>query len=819
MKKTLLVLLGLLSFFTASYLVYLNEVVLPEKIKSALVTGLEKSTGKRVAITSAKIDLIRGLVIKGLIISDDGASIIASEDVSCRFLIMPVFKNQIVVTSIKFESPQILVKRQPDNTINIVELLFKGPILLMDGKFTLTISKIIVSHGRVNFIDQTFEEPFLKDFANVNATLRLSLPDKVIFTADFEIPSEVTALVRSSGEYACIAKELSAHIEAKDLYPKEFTKYCDPEKFIIPDGRIDASVSFIIADNKFDADAQISGMDLKFSDGPPVDQTAAIEARLSCAVKAKIKYDITSKELIYTGSAAVNNLELYNLDIVDKIYDIRGNASFSDKTFSLEDITATVLGLPVKANARIEDLQKPSLKIDAVSEVKLEVLRDILKSKFKIEIPLEMKGNGILKLNLLYKGLTDIQPAVDGSLETEHAIFKSEYSGLPAEDVCGRFDFTQNQLSFKGLKLRYNKIDYLLSGTVTNFQKPGVQLDVDSPHLSFKSLGSLNDKTIILSSVAGRFNDYIFSMQGNLDISEPKDPKADISGSLAFELSEQKEPYKSLKEKLKDLKLSGSVKFNFSLNGKLKDISKSMIEGNINSQKLSVNNYKFINFDSHFTYRSGISNIEYIRAKFYGGTLEGNGLIDFASKDNPYQLNAQIKGVKIEDIKHETPLKDKDVSGIINTKFGVKGFFSDQSRFSAWGKAGISKGRLWQVNLFRGIGTLLFRSDFNSVLFEEGSCSFFIKDKSFFTNDLVMKSSLLELYGAIKISFDKTLNASLKAAFTDEGIDAARTSGIAGAIERYAVIEVKGTLDEPTYKLRPDLSNIANDFAEGFLSQ
>jgi hypothetical protein len=70
----------------------------------------------------------------------------------------------------------------------------------------------------------------------------------------------------------------------------------------------------------------------------------------------------------------------------------------------------------------------------------------------------------------------------------------------------------------------------------------------------------------------------------------------------------------------------------------------------------------------------------------------------------------------------------------------------------------------------------------------------------------------------VKIGFDKSIAASLSATFTDEGVDAARTSGIAGAIERYSVIEAKGTLDEPNVKVRPDLTAVVSDIADNFFN-
>ena len=809
MKKIILLVIIILFIGSAAYLIYLNEKVLPQKIKALLIAGLEESTGKRVTISSAKIDLFRGLVIKDLAILDDNSGILAAKEISCRFLIIPIFKKEVVLTAIKLDSPRILLERLPDNSINIVELFFKKPITLMDGKLGLTISRIIVSRGRISFKDDTFAEPFTKDLENANIDVRLNLPGKVVFNADFTIPSKVLMAVKSSGEYMPAKKELSARIEAKDFYPKEFAGYCDEKKFNIPDGRIDADLKLDYKDNILEADARVSGIEMKFSQIP-------VEAILNAEINAKIKYNLSNKELAYTGTASVKNLALYNLGIVDKIYDIRGNASFSDKYFEFNDITATVLGLPVEAHAKISDTQKPVLMIDASCDVKLEVLKNILKEKFGIDLPLEMAGDGSLDITVRYAGQETV---FSGSLDVEDAVFRAGYTSAPLEGVTGKFDFTQNQLIFKDLQFKCNNTGYEASGTITNFQIPGVQLKFSSARMRADALFSMSGKTVILSALKGHYNDYGFSVQGSVDSADPKNLTADLSGAITFDLSEDKEPYKNFKDKFKDLKPSGAVNMSFTLKGPVNDISKCLIDAEVKCNKLSLGNFKFNDFISHFTQRKSVANIEYIRSSLYGGSIEGNGLVDLASKDTPYQINAELKGVRIEDLKKDTALKDKEISGIINTRFGIKGFLQDPSRFSAWGKINISKGKLWQLNLFKGIGALLLKSDFNSVLFEDGSCDFSIKDKSFYTNNLVMKSSLINLYGTVKVSFDKAVAASLRAEFTDEGVGAARTTGIAGAIERYSVIEVKGTLDDPKYTLRPDLGNVMSDIADNFFRQ
>lgn len=810
-KKIFLILFTLACLSAAAYLFYLNETVFPEKIKAALVTGLERSTGKHVSIGWAKIDVLKGLVIKDLLISEDKTEILNAKNISCRFLIIPLFKKEAVITSVKIDSPQVLLERLPDNSINLAELFLKKPLSFMDGKFTLTISRIIISRGEVVFRDYLFEEPFMKDIKNANIDVRLMLPDKIVFNAEFGISSQVMMAIKASGEYGVLKKELSMRIEAKDFYLKDFLKYCDETKFNIPDGRIDADLTLDYRDNMINTDINISGIDMKFSEGK-------IDAHLNGTITTKAKYNMQNKELIYTGKAVVKNLALHNLDVLDNIYDIRGQAFFSDKTFLFKEVTATVLGLPVSATAQITDLQKPVLNISAASDANLYILKDILKKKFEIDLPLQMYGQGRLDLALRYSDPADKDPLVGGSLDVEGAVFKSQYVKKPIEDVTGKIDFTQNQLIFKGLRLKYDKTNYVVSGTVTNFQKPGVQLELSSDSLSAKALFSVNDRSVVLSGLTGRYDDYTFSMQGDIDTSDPEDMRADLSGSLGFELAENKEPYKSVKDRFKDLKLAGGIKADFKLKGDLNNIQGSLIDAEVRCNDLSINKMKLKNFVLHFTGRHDVYNIEYFKAHIYGGTIDGNGLIDLAAKDTPYRMNGELKDIKIEELKKDTPFKDKDVSGIIQSSFGVKGFSNDASRLNAWGKVNISKGKIWQLDLFKGMGTLLFRSDFGSVIFEEGSCNFVFKDKVFYVNDLVMKSPMLNLLGTVRVSENRAIAAYFKTEFTDEGVDAAR-GNIAGAIERYSVIEVNGTLDEPAYKVRPDLSNVMSDIADNFFSK
>lgn len=810
MKKIILAILAVILTGAAAYLVYLNEAVLPEKIKTALIDGFERSTGGKITLSSAKLSPLGGLVIKDLAILDNDVEMISSREVVCGLSFIPIFKKQIAVTAIRFNSPRILVTRLPDNSTSLEKLLITKPISIFDGRLELVILRIVISKGEIDFRDSALTHPFEKKIKNADAHLKFALPAKAVFSTNFEIQSKVPMIVKASGEYNIIDKGFSAKIEARDFYPKDFAPYC--QGLTLPDGLVDVSAHLNAKDGIFAADTDLSAMSLKF-------QQENINADLNCALKTKMKYNFADRAFTCTGRMEVRNLGLSNVEAIGAIHDIRGVVDFTEKDFSFSGVTATVAGIPVKAKAFMKDFSAPVLEIDMNASTDLALMERILKEKFGMNIPVDFRGASDLYLGLKYKMPAKELPLVDGRLDVKDAMLKTGYNPAPLEGMTGRVSFTRNQLAWSNLRFRFTGSDYVSSGVLTNFDKPGIQLKLDSNAMSIESLASINDKIITLSGLSGRYEDYGFSIAGVIDVSDPQDTKLDINGTLKFDLAEDKEPFKGLKEKFKDAKPSGNVTALFNLKGGAKDLANCPLDAEVKSDLLGLYGFSMNDLEMIFSKRNGIVDIKRLRSSLYGGTLEASGLIDLVSKDAPYQINADIKGMKIERIKKDTAFKDADISGTIQAHLGCKGFSNDLDRFGAWGKVNIFDGKLWQLNLFRGIGTLLFKSDFSSVLFKEGSCDFSFKNRSLFADNLVLKSDLLNLSGTVRTGADNSISAFLKAEFTYDGLDAANVSNLAGAIERYSIVEISGTLKDPKFKLKADLSNIARDLAENFFQR
>jgi len=809
LKKIILSVLALLIVLATAGAIYLNEYVFPQKIKSSLIEGFELATGKKIELSSAKLDLLKGLVIKDLAILDNDLWVITAKEAQLKFLFIPLFKKQIMVTSLKLESPRIFVERAKDNSINIVESFFKEPILL-NGEYSLTVARIILSGAAISFRDSTFEPPLLKDIDGASLDAHFSLPYKIVFASEFELTGDgIPAFLKLGGKYEALKKKWTFNVKARDLYLKELAPYCKDRNFHLPNGRVDAQAAVRIDSGTIGAKISMTSPDLEFLDG-------TLKANINCALEADVEYDFEKKVLIYSGDIDIKNLALSGLEYVDRIDDIKGKAVFTESKFLSEDLSCTVAGLPVRARADLIDFNVGSLDIDIRSLADLGALKTVLKDRFDIKLPAELSGPGELYVRLEYKVPVKELPAVSGYVNVSDAKMILNYNRIPLDNVNGRFKFTSNQLSWKDLTFRHAKTDYASEGTLTNFDKPGIEIELDSSKLSVKSLLAVNDTLITLSSFEGHFEETEFSLYGDLDTTDPDKIMAELNGTLRFGLNDNKELLKRFENIMKDSKPSGRLTAKFVLKGDIKDLSSCAAEVEVSGDRISLYGFKMENFAMSYMQRSGIMDIVKMRSSLYGGTFDGSGRIDILSKEGAYQIKGEVRDLKIEKIKLDTAFKNYDISGAIYSKFGFKGSSGDPSKFSAWGKLNISNGKLWQLNLFRGIGTLIFRKDFSSVIFKEGDCDFSIKDKVITTNDISLRSDLLDISGVARIGFDNSIAASLKTEFTIEGVDA---SSIAGAIERYSIIEVSGTLKEPEIKIRPDLSNVMSDIAEGLFQQ
>jgi hypothetical protein len=187
-------------------------------------------------------------------------------------------------------------------------------------------------------------------------------------------------------------------------------------------------------------------------------------------------------------------------------------------------------------------------------------------------------------------------------------------------------------------------------------------------------------------------------------------------------------------------------------------------------------------------------------------------------------VNARANNIKIEKLKMDTAAKDKDIAGSLSAQLKLNGFWAEPEKLSGSGRLLVANGKLWQLNLFQGLGALLFVRDFASITFSEGACDFLVQDKNVFTENLSLKSNIADLSGQVRVGFDSSIDASLNVHVEDENVPLSGTfkdvaTAIIGQAGKFGVIRITGTLKDPKYKFQPAVVDIIKSLKDSIFGR
>jgi hypothetical protein len=427
------------------------------------------------------------------------------------------------------------------------------------------------------------------------------------------------------------------------------------------------------------------------------------------------------------------------------------------------------------------------------------------------------------KVNLKYS-LKEKQTGLSGAIDVLNANLKLERITQTFEDIRGRIEFNRYGIKWPDLKFKYSGLGYKTQGRLTNLERPNIQLGLYSKDLFINSNFLVDEKLIKLSKFSGRYLNSKFSCFGDIDTTDLADSETNLSGRLNIDLKDIKVHLKKFREELDEIKPQGLMDVEFNLKGYINDIKSCAIQARASSSSLSIFGLKAQELRLNYNQINGIMDIP-INLDLYDGRIEANAKMNLNSENLPFWLNADIQSIKIEKLKFDTPLKDKDIKGTLSAQMKINGFSNDISKLSGTGKIFITDGNLWQLNLFKGLGSVLFVKDyFFNIIFNEGSCSFYIQDNYIFTNDLQLKSNVSDLIGQAKVGFDGSIDASLNVHILDEGVPLTGTfkditTAIIGEAGRFGVIRISGTLREPRYKFQPAVVDIIKGLKDILLGQ
>jgi uncharacterized protein involved in outer membrane biogenesis len=484
--------------------------------------------------------------------------------------------------------------------------------------------------------------------------------------------------------------------------------------------------------------------------------------RFNSRAEGKFVYRLRERQMDFSGRAEVYDALVYGVPGVGEISNIKGELQFDPSGINGKGISAAVLGLPFRIDLSLRNFSAARLALKASAPLDLPANQKQLEEKFRFSLPLKLRGSGELSLNIDAAFPAKGPPQFNGSL------------GLDSPELKFSAEFLAKEKKFTFPKLSAAYLDSRLAGAgAADFSRreaPGAQIDADV---------DLN-----LADIARAMLRPNAALQ-----------KLDPQGRLQVKLNVAADPAQA-----KSL----------------------LVQAKAASPEVSLYGLRLRQLGLECRQQAGSVEIPLLEAEFYGGAVQAQAKIDFSAAQPAFGLALRADGVKIEELKNDTPLKKQDIAGLIRLQAQINSPLREPKLMQGGGWLAVSQGRLWQLDFFKGIGSLIFVQDFSQIIFREGRCDFYINDGYIATDKLLLKSDIINLSGPLKIGFDHSLQGALKVEVLSDKIPLSGTyrdiaTTIIGQNQMFGEIKLSGTLKEPKFRFQPAVADIVKGLKDFIL--
>lgn len=792
-RKTIFVIIFFLILLISGLLIYLNNVLLPLKLKVKITQEIEKALGKNVSIESLRFNLFKGLVIRDVAIFDatkDKAYLEVGE-VWLNFLIFPLFKGKFIIPSIRLSSPRIYFKVKADNTLNLTDLIPNLKTQNTKSAISFFIYRIKISDGICRFTDERLKPAFNKEITDLNISMRLNLPSAVKFSLRGKILNNKASCsgLYLSGDYGLLAQELNAKLKLINIITDDYLVYLPQPSFSISGNSINSELDIQFKNKQVSVRGSAGAQNFKLKH----DKLTLIAGNID--LEPNIIYGLEDKKLSYNAQVLVSEANISGVDFIKDITGVSGNISLEDNKISSDNLKAKLLDTEVAIKASLEDFSSPYLKLKISSAgINLEKILPIIPN---------------MPEDLTLKGIAGIQAEIKGALQK------------PPFEINADAEISSAEISLASLKEPVKDIKGKIN--FNNSLKPQIDLTLSSKDLSLKTAFDIKDKIISVKSCTAKYLDSRFNLSGNIDISDNLKPLINIR------LSETDIAVKDILgllpkdtgDNLKKAALAGIISIGGMASGNVKDAKDISADFNLSSASFWLYGLKLDNPRFSLTQENGLLNIPDFTAGFYAGNINLDFVTNLNAEVPLYKANLLASDIELAKLKMDTKAKGKDLSGILNAKANINATLKGMQGATGAGYLQVKDGKLWELNLFQGLGKLLFMPIYEKIIFNDARLDFFLQDEAVQISNAFLGSNEVKLSGDGKIGFDGGLNLSLSAEI-NEGVLAEVPDirkYLSFVFGNLLSVEIRGTLQKPEYKINTPAKEIFKQFKQLILPE
>ena len=827
MKKRIIIGIILTLIFAASWgVIYLNNVYLPVKVKGQIASALSTYLNYNVEIEKLKYSPIRGAVIQNIIIydkvKDKDNTILTIKEASFQFLFLPLIKERkIIIPIIHIDSPYLNIRYQKDNTFNFSRAFLPNPNLQKKPKikYSFLVYKINVFNGKGVFEDARQEPKFTKNILYLDIVIGVRQLTKAGFLIDAKILADKGGITTLSvkGIYNFLSKELNSKITLANLVITEYNPYLKNMPAALSAGIIDnGSLEVKLKNNNVNLKGIISVKGLGASK-----ENIGITGDMD--IEPELNYSLDAKIMDYKANFKFIRADLSGIKNLDKITNISGSMGLAKNKLWTDGLKFHALDSNFVLKGTLDSSTSPYIKLNFKSEqINLEKAFHVL----TFASP-NTSLTGTATADISLEGFIGRPPPFDirAALKLNNAKLQTAFLKDPISNINGRADFTRDTASWSGLSFNYLNTAYMSTGKLVDFNAPQITFGLTSNDLNMKTDIKIKDKSVRIITLAGKYLNSKFDVEGAVDTQDKDNPglnltlneinlvPADIYHFLPASLSES----------LKKTKLNGILNIKGILNGRAKDYKSWKISLKAGSKAFSVYGLKFGGLNLNVDQKNGVIYINRLTASGYSGFINVNFNANLTPDIPIYLLKFNGSGINLAELKLDTGLKDKDMAGLLNINADLRGNFKDPASLKGEGFISIKDGKLWQLNLLKGLGEFFLLPDYEKVVFKEALGAFDIENKSVSTENLRLASDQLNLHCKGKLGFDGALDFTLYTEVNQNLINDSPdirkfTTAILGNLSDALTIKLSGTIQQPKYKVVPvatDLIKNITDFILG----
>ncbi|MCQ9207516.1 MAG: AsmA family protein [Omnitrophica bacterium] len=392
--------------------------------------------------------------------------------------------------------------------------------------------------------------------------------------------------------------------------------------------------------------------------------------------------------------------------------------------------------------------------------------------------------------------------------------FSAKTAAVDLKDLSGTITFSPGSIKSSNLSLSINgeacKLHFTVSNPlgelssviVVSSQKIGLTVNIDKKNDIYK-----------ISKLEGTAFSSRFDLVGELTSRDGTDGATlSLYGKANVDVKDIEffvPP--DLKKSLRGLRLEGVLENSVYFKTDLRNIQAFELGIKSNAESLKIGNVKLKALRMDTRIKDGVVNMPLFNARLYGGVLNSSAMLDLTDKRLPYKLNCKLSAMDIRPLIKNTPLKGKNVRGVVSSEFSLQGKAKNADSMEGRGRIIAQNANLGPMPLLTPLlGNIYgyFRRVFpelRKVNITGGSADFYVANRRVMTDNLVLTGEAISISARGYIDFDKNLDFEVENKISQ---NLTGGGGLQGSLQDIVVqfgkfiskARLTGTLDKPKWK-------------------